>query len=406
MRCLLHYYCLFIIILLTSCQSNSVNGGEDELDDLSCNVNSFSVAGDYIAAWEICNMDENEEFDWHNRVTLTALDESFQVQVSDAEYNSYSPLIWTSGNNLNIVYAKNTSDTQGSQIFANQIILKTYTLDGEIVSEETLMEVEPERFGTFQMPFRKIAQGPNSTTVYWSDNEVDGVARAANLFKIDNGEVAGNRYLTGVRSVNTPHAVRGDDYYMFAFMSLLTHDEIQERDLNTDQNSIFVVKSDEHFQSLGEEKIVNVGGGSDWGVLPTLAQLDQKYAVVFLSANQPSNVLDRLNLRIYDPEAEEVTHSEVWDRFTYLNHETLTNAAGNLMIFYMESDGGFASGEYNLRVKTIKSGTYDIDDRLIRTVKNPNFQIERLDQDRIRLYYGEASDRIVSGEYSLNSFGN
>lgn len=393
---------LILILTFTACESNI--GEEDELDDLSCTVNDFSAAGDYIAAWEICEM--GEEFDWHNRVTLSTLDESIQVQVSDAEYNSYSPLIWTSGNNINIVYAKNTSDTQGTLIFANKIILKTYTLAGEFVSEEILMEVEPGRFGTFQLPIRNIEQGPNSTIVYWSDHEVEGVARAANMFEIQNGEVVGNRYLTGVRSINTPHAIMEDDYYMFAFMSLLTPVEIQERDLDTDQNSIFIVKSDEQFQSIGEEKIVNIGGGSDWGVLPTIAQLDQKYAVVFRSANQPSNALDRLNLRIYDPEAEDITYSKVWDSFTYLNHQSLTDAAGNLMIFYMESESGFASGEYNLRVKTVKSGSFDTDDHLIRTVYNPNFQIERLDQDRIRLYYGEKSDRIVAGEYRLNSIGS
>jgi len=125
MRCLLHYYCLFIIILLTSCQSNSVNGREDEFDELSCTVNDFSTAGEFLALWEICVMEE--ESDWYNRVTLTTLDESIQVQVSDAEYNSFSPLIWTSGNNLNVVYAKNTSDIQGTLIYANQIKLKRYT---------------------------------------------------------------------------------------------------------------------------------------------------------------------------------------------------------------------------------------------------------------------------------------
>jgi hypothetical protein len=392
-----------IFLFFTACESNMT--GEDEVDDLSCNVNSFSAVGDYIASWEICEMDD-DDFDLHNRVILSTLNESIQVQVSDDEYDSYSPIIWTSGNNLKIVYGKSTSGTQGSQFFINQIILKTYTLDGEFVSEETLMEVEPGRYGTFQIPFRMIERGPNSTLVYWADNEAEGVARAANIFEIENGKVSGNRYLTGVRSVNTPHAIMDGEYYIFAFMSTLTPGEIQERELNTDQNSIFIVKSDKHFQSIGEEKVVNVGGGSDWGVSPTVENFDEKYAVVFRSANQPSNTLDRLNLRIYDPEAEKVTHSAVWDSYTYLNHQILTDSEGNLMIFYIESDDGIASDEYNLRIKTIKSGTYDIDDQLIRAVKNPNFQIERLDQNRIRLYYGEASDRIVSAEYSLNSIGS
>jgi len=408
MRSLLSYFSVFIIFLLTSCQSNSVNGGEDELDEPSCNVNGFSAVGDYIATWQICEMDEEEEFYSYNRVTLLTLDESIQVQVSNAEYNSYSPLIWTSGNNLNIVYGKNTSDTQGAQFFVNQIIFKTYTLDGEFVSEETLMEVEPGRYGTFQMPFRKIERGPSSTVVYWADNEVESVARTANLFEIEYGEVTGNQYLTGVheRSVNTPYAINKDDYYMFAFMSGLTPEEMRERDLDSDQNSIFIAKSDKNFQVLGEEQIINVAGESDWGTSPSVAQFDEKYAVVFRSANQPTPNLGRLNLRIYDPESEEVIHSEVWDRFTYLNHQTLTDAAGNLMIFYMESDHGFAANEYNLRVKIIEQESLEAEDRFIMAAYNPNFEIERLDQDLIRLYYGEASGRIVAGEFNLNSFAN
>jgi len=268
------------------------------------------------------------------------------------------------------------------------------------------MEVERGSFGTFQMPIRKIKHGPNSTVVYWSDNEVEGVARAANLFEVENGEVAGNRYLTGVRSVNSPHAILEGDHYIFAFMSVLTPVEMQDRDLDADQNSIFIVKTDQNFQAQGEEQIINVGGGSDRGVLPLVAPFDDKYAVVFRSANQSSPNLERLNLRIYDPEDEEVTHSKVWERFTYLNHQILTDAAGNLMIFYTESDHGFAAGEYNLRVKTIKKENLEVEDRNVMTVFNRNFQIERLDQDRIRLFYGEASDRIVSGEYSLSSIGN
>ena len=399
---------IFSGLMFAACDVSKINGEETEDLYLSCSVQSIDAVEGYMATWENCSREDATER--LHRVMLLMPDGETQVKVSDADYNGHSPVIWASGEHLMVMYAENRSADYPEKVspaLADRIELKKFTLDGELVSEETLMEVEPGTFGTFQLPFGKVERGPNSTLVYWADNKVEGVVRAAHLVEIENGEVFGRQYLDGIRSVNTPHAILIEDRYLFAFMSILTLEEEEELGVENDTNSIFLVETDAQFQPLGEETIINVGGDSDLGYWPSVAPLGDKYGVLFLSNEEQSPNRDRLNIRVYDPEAGEVIHSETADQYTYINYQGVTDAAGNLAVFYTESDGGFASGEYNLRVTTMDKNSFQTEDRFVMSVSNPNFYIERLSGNDIRLYYGAAGDRgITATELNLDSVGH
>lgn len=401
---------LFTGLLFTACDASKINGeetDEQETEDLLCNVQSIDAVEGYMVAWENCSQEHSTER--LHRVMLQMPDGETQVQVSDANYNGFSPVIWSTGGQLMVMYAENRSLNYPEKVtpaLADRIELKTFTLDGELVSEETLMEVEPGTLGTFQLPFGKVERGPNSVVAYWADNKVEGVVRAAHLVEIENGEVFGRQYLEGVRSVNTPHAILDEGRYLFAFMSILTLEEEEELGVKDDSNSIFLVETDEQFQPRGEEAIINVGGESDLGHRPSVAPLGGKYGVMFLSNEEPSPNMSRLNIRVYDSEAREVIHSETAEQYTYINYQGVSDATGNLAVFYTESDGGFASGDYNLRVTTMDKDTFHTEDRFVMNVSNPNFFIEQLSGNDIRLYYGTASDGITATELSLDTVGH
>lgn len=403
----LSVFALFIFsgLLFSNCNS-SVNDGGKEVEDLSCIVEGANAVDGYISAWERCTRNAAEDL---HRITLRSLDGDVQVQVSDTLYSAYSPLIWENAGHLMVMYAENRDmDSQQIVHHAHRIEMKTYTLGGELVSGETLMEARPGTFGTFQMPFGKVERTPNSTLVYWSDNEVESVSRTAHLFEIENGKVTASQYLTGTRAMSTPHAIQDTDRYIFTFMASLSPHEIEEDGVETDRNSIFLVETDAQFQPLSEEIVINMGGDSDWGVRPAVSKLGDNYAVVFLSNNSPSASLARLNIRIYDPETKSVIHSETDDHYTYLTHQIVSDAEGNLLVFYTEADMGYSAGAYNLRVKTMEQGSLQTNDQFVMSLTNPNFFIEKLEGNLVRLYHGGTSsgEPVSARQLNLASLGN
>src|SRR5690625_5491945 len=102
------------------------------------------------------------------------------------------------------------------------------------------------------MPFGKVERTPNSTLVYWSDNEVESVSRTAHLFEIENGKVTASQYLTGTRAMSTPHAIQDTDRYIFTFMASLSPHEIEEDGLETVRNSIFLFVIDTNIKLINE----------------------------------------------------------------------------------------------------------------------------------------------------------
>lgn len=394
---------LFTSLLFVACDSSISGDDPAENEELSCTVNGLSAIEGYIATWENCGQEYATER--LHRVMLQMPDGETQVQVSDANYNGFSPVIWSTGEQLMVMYAENRSldyPEKVSPSLADRIELKIFTLDGELVSEETLMEVEPGTLGTFQLPFGKVERGPNSVVAYWADNAVEGVVRAAHLVETENGGVFGRQYLEGVRSMNTPHAIMDEGRYLFAFVSILTMEELEVQNVKDDSNSIFLVETNTQFQPLGEETIINIGGDSDLGYRPSVAPLGEKYGIMFLSNEETSPDLGRLNIRVYDSEAGEVIHSETAEQYTYINYQGVTDAAGNLAVFYTESDDGFASGDYNLRVTTMDKDTFHTEDRFVMSLTNPNFYIERLSGNDIRLYHGGTSrEPVIATELSL-----
>ncbi|MCH8549595.1 MAG: hypothetical protein LAT80_12030 [Balneolaceae bacterium] len=401
---------LIIIILMSVACDTSVTDGleeddENEIEDLSCIVNGFSAVDNYIALWENC--EDEAQTDRLHRITLQTPDGEIRVQVSDTSYSSYAPAIWREGDQLMIAYAENQAeDNQNIVHYTNRIVLKSFTMAGSPVSETTLMEVEPGGFGTFQLPVRVIERGDQSFVVYWADNEVEEVTRAIHLFDIESGEDVVNLYLTGIRSANTPYAALNGDKFVFAFMSILSLEEEAEQGVDADENSIFIVETDQNFQPIGDEQLIHIGGDSDLGFEPSVTPVGDNFGVVFMSNETVGFQNDRLNIRLFDPEEGEVIYSEVSDQFSYLNHQTIADDNGYLYVFYIESDSGYSATEFNLRVTVLNSETLEADDQSVMTVSNPNFELERLNQNEVRLYYGESSDRIVSTELSLDSFGN
>lgn len=395
-------------LIFTACESG-VNADPEErtgIEDLPCTVQSSYAVNGYIAAWERCTSNAAEDL---HRITLRSLDSDVQVQVSDTLYSAFSPLIWENAGHLMVMYAENKDmDAQQTVPHAHRIEMKTYTFGGDLVSGETLMDMEPGTFGTFQMPFGKVERTPNSTLVYWSDNEVENVSRTAHLFEIENGEVTASQYLTGTRAMSTPHDIQDTDRYIFTFISSLSPHEIEKDGVETDRNSIFLVETDAQFQPLSEEIVINIGGDSDWGVRPAVTKLGDNYAVVFLSNNSPSATLARLNIRVYDPETKSVIHSETDDQYNYLTHQIVSDAGGNLAVFYIEADMGYSAGAYNLRVKTMEQGSLQTNDQFVMSLTNPNFFIEKLEGNQIRLYHGGTSsgDPISARQLNLASLGN
>src|SRR5690625_2945618 len=172
-------FALFIFsgLLFSNCDS-SVNDGGNEVEDHSCLVEGVNAVDCYISAWERCTRNAAEDL---HRITLRSLDGDVQVQVSDTLYSAYSPLIWENAGHLMVMYAENRDmDSQQIVHHAHRIEMKTYTLGGELVSGETLMEARPGTCGTVEMPFGKEERPRNSTRVEWSDNEGESVASRGN----------------------------------------------------------------------------------------------------------------------------------------------------------------------------------------------------------------------------------
>src|SRR5690625_7365380 len=127
--------------------------------------------------------------------------------------------------------------------------------------------------------------------------------------------------MKGVRDVSTPHAIMDRGQYLFTFMSGLNQEEMDAEQIESDTNSIFLVETDELFQPLESETIINIGGDSDWGVRPSVALLGSSYGVVFFSNNERAPNLTRLNIRVDDAEAGEVIHSKTADQNTDIDKQ-------------------------------------------------------------------------------------